>query len=81
MERAVHNLEGYIKELSQPSFLKFLTKPKPRITQCKQFVSQICRGLKYLHNLEIAHRDLKPQNLLVFMVIGKIENFSLKILE
>lgn len=29
------------------------------------FAYQILRGLKYIHSLNVMHRDLKPQNLLV----------------
>jgi serine/threonine protein kinase len=32
----------------------------------RHFGTQICRGLQYLHNVKhIAHRDIKPQNLLI----------------
>ena len=36
------------------------------------FAAQIARGLAYLHNLKIAHRDLKPDNILVSAILFKI---------
>lgn len=29
------------------------------------FTYQLCRGLNYIHELDICHRDLKPQNILI----------------
>lgn len=29
------------------------------------FVVQICRGVQYLHNIDMVHRDLKLENVLV----------------
>jgi serine/threonine protein kinase len=30
------------------------------------YLSQICRGLEYLHSHDVFHRDVKPENILVF---------------
>merc|ERR1711924_314784 len=39
--------------------------------------SQMLRGIAHIHSLEIAHRDLKPDNLLVNAGVVKISDFGL----
>jgi glycogen synthase kinase 3 beta len=39
-------------------------KPVPLLL-VKLYVYQMFRGIAYLHGLEICHRDIKPQNLLI----------------
>ena len=34
-------------------------------TSCKRYVYQICDALDYCHNLNVCHRDIKPQNILL----------------
>ena len=51
----VHNLTKRIREKRQPIAL----------TCVKLYVYQLCSSLAYLHSLNICHRDIKPQNLLV----------------
>lgn len=31
-----------------------------------ELMYQVCRGIRELHSLKIAHRDIKPKNFLVF---------------
>lgn len=36
----------------------------------KLFMFQLCRSLNYIHSIQICHRDIKPQNLLIDPVNG-----------
>ena len=44
--------------------------------KCRQYIRQVCRGLAFLHQLEIVHLDLKPFNILF---ANKEEDSVLKI--
>ena len=44
--------------------------PLPKDTQL-DYIKQLCRGMKYLHGMKIAHRDLKSLN--VFVNDGKMK--------
>lgn len=33
--------------------------------ECRRYVRQLCSALKYCHSLNVCHRDIKPQNILL----------------
>ena len=39
--------------------------PEPGLTQLRGTISQIARGLRTMHRLEMIHQDLKPDNILI----------------
>ena len=45
-------------------------------TERMDYIQQAAKGLSYLHNKEIIHRDFKPSNLLVS---GSVENITIKV--
>lgn len=68
-EKAERNLYKFIiMELMDTDLLKYLlTFAKRRLPeiQAKFCFFQICKGLEYLHTRNIAHRDLKVQNIFI----------------
>ena len=53
-------VEEFIQGENLADRKNFLTE-----TQAKNFLLQLCDGLKILHNLGIVHRDIKPSNLIL----------------
>ncbi len=41
----------------------------------------MCKGLEYLHSLNIIHRDIKPENLMVMRANSTFDNFTLKMVD
>ena len=45
--------------------------------QLRAIMSQILTGLECLHSMRIAHRDIKPPNILIFGNVAKLTDYSL----
>ena len=42
-----------------------LEHPKASVTQVRGSITQIARGLRYMHRMEMIHQDLKPDNVII----------------
>ena len=66
----------YFEEELCDSSLDKLKKPMST-AQAAWIIFNVCEGLKYAHNLQVIHRDLKPQNILLKNGIPKISDWGL----
>jgi len=55
----------FVKGISLLAYLKSQPGKKISEIECKHIFKQILNGMSYLHNLDICHRDLKLDNLII----------------
>ena len=79
-------LDGYVKpeviylvlELGKTDLNTFLSKNKLTSDQITDMFYQMMKGIEYMHSMGVWHRDIKPQNILVFEGnVPKITDFGL----
>jgi len=55
-----------VSELMETDLACVIRSPQELTDEhCQFFIYQVLRGLKYIHSVNVIHRDLKPRNLLV----------------
>ena len=66
MEHVSHSLNDVLSFLATRKMR--MTKPKVRL-----FFKQLAAGLGFLHSNNIAHRDIRPQNILICLRAGQVK--------
>jgi len=70
---ALYYIAEYIEGMTLRQWMEDL--PRSTLTQTRNFIIQIARGLRAFHRLEMIHQDLKPDNVIID------EHGSLKIID
>ena len=65
-----------VMEFCGKSLNDFLASRRLNEMQCLELVFQVALGLNYLHSIQITHRDIKPDNILIKDGILKIADFG-----
>ncbi len=56
---------SYIMELMDTTLSEMLENSQLSLVRCVDVMLQIAEGINYLHSMDLVHRDLKPNNILV----------------
>lgn len=60
---ALYYIAEYIKGSTLRQWMD--DHPRPSLTQVRDYIEQIARGIRSFHRLEMIHQDLKPENIIL----------------
>ena len=63
--------KGIVLELFEANLMEHI-KPPCSLREAKPIMSQLANGLSHLRRLNIVHRDVKPENILVKQKHGRL---------
>lgn len=65
--RQINLVTDYVEGISLQQYVKNHGGPQKKINepQCRRIFKQIAEGIDYIHSLNIAHRDIKLDNILI----------------
>ncbi len=66
LQRPRHYMYFLLEYIEGPTLAEWInTHPVPEISTVTRIVEQIIQGLRAIHRMEMLHRDLKPDNILI----------------